>query len=179
MEDNEEISQVPDVPHSAQSSTIIYCFLSGTRSYIDGTKDMKGMKKRLRFELPRNPLKVLRGEQDEEDLQDKYYERFVQPTTTTTATEDENITTDIGEVSEDGMGRYLGGHASSIGSISQANDTVDEGVKGVHNDQRINTGDQTVSSHEAIEMQLFKQVELPHQAGDIDDDGPLTDDAMS
>ena len=139
------------------------------------------MKKRLRFELPRTPLKVLRGDQDEEDLQDKYYKRFVQPSTTTTATEDGNITTDIGEVSEDSVGRYMGRHTSSIGSISQANGILEEVGGGVHPNYKINTGNQTVSSnsHEAIEMQVLKQVQLPHQSGDIDDDGPLTDDTTS
>ena len=40
-----------------QSYTII--FLSGTHSYIDGTKDWKMMKKRLRFQMPHVPLKAL------------------------------------------------------------------------------------------------------------------------
>ena len=35
----EEMSEVPDASCSPQSSTIIFCFLSGTHSYIDGTKD--------------------------------------------------------------------------------------------------------------------------------------------
>ena len=158
---------------SPQSSIIIYCFLSGTHTYIDGTKDWKNMKKRLRFLLRRTPLKVLRGEKDEEDIMDKYYERFVPPTTTTTATEDENVTTDIGNVSDEGMERYLGGHTGSVGSISQSNGTIGEGVEGAQNDQVNNTGDQTVS-HEAIEMQIFKQVQKPR-----DTDAPLTDDAIS
>ena len=177
MEDDEETSEIPDASCSPRSSTIIYCFLLGTHSYIDGTKDMKRMKKLLRYELPRTPLKVLRGEQDEEDIEDKYFERFVPPTTT--ATEDENISTDIGEVSEEGMGRYLGGNTSSIGTINQPDGILDEGAEVVHNGKVNSTGKQTGSSHEAIEMQVFEQEQLPHQSGDIDDDGPLTDDTTS
>ena len=81
------------------------------------------MKKRLRFLLPRTPLKDLRGEQDEEDLQEQYYNRFQAPGTTTEDAEDdrdiddesrrsslshEGIPTDIGEASEEGGARYLG-----------------------------------------------------------------------
>ena len=103
---------------------------SGLHSYIDGTKDWKTMKKRLRFQLPHTPLKVLRGEQDQEDIQDQYYERFQAPGTTTEDADDdrdtdndsitsslphEDMATDIdaasdtGEVSEEGLARYLGG----------------------------------------------------------------------
>ena len=52
------------------------------------------MKKRLRFKLPHTPLKILRGEQDEEDLQDKYYERFQAPGTSTEEAEDDKVTDD-------------------------------------------------------------------------------------
>ena len=41
------------------------------------------MKKRLRFQLPITPLKALRGQEDEDDVQDKYFERFKPPPTTT------------------------------------------------------------------------------------------------
>ena len=62
MEDNGEIREVLDELCSSQNSTIIYCFVPGTHSYIDGTKDWKRMKKRLRFQLPITPLNVLCGE---------------------------------------------------------------------------------------------------------------------
>ena len=77
------------------------------------------------------------------------------------------------------MERYLGGHISSTGS--QTNGILDDRFEGVHNDQVNNTGDQTVSlmSREGIGMQVFKQVHQPPNSGDIDDDAPLTDDAMS
>ena len=39
LEDDKETSEVPDESCSLQSSTIIYCSLSETYSYIAGTKD--------------------------------------------------------------------------------------------------------------------------------------------
>ena len=62
---------------------------SGTYNYIDGTKDWKMMKKRLRFQMPHILLKVLRGQQDEEDLQDQLFERFQAPPGTSTEEEEE------------------------------------------------------------------------------------------
>ena len=85
------------------------------------------MKKRLRFQMPHFPLKVLRGEVDKEDPQDKLFDAFVPPTTTTSsATEDEdNVTSssgedfpDIDEVREEGGARYLG---SSVESLHEPN----------------------------------------------------------
>ena len=78
--------------------------------------------------MPHVPLKVLRGQQDEEDIRDQYYERFQAPGTTTEeeaerpADDDsvashlshDDITTDKGEVSEEGMERYLGRHTSAM-----------------------------------------------------------------
>ena len=148
-----------------QSSTTIYCFLSGTHSYIDGTKNLANMKKRLRYQLPRTPLKVLRGEKDEEDIMDKYYERFKAPTST--SEDDDNSDgystrsslprDDTGEVSDEGMARYLG---SSLESINPIDDVRDKRVK---KHQRNNRDDQTTSSisHEAIEMQVLAQVHHP------------------
>ena len=108
--------------------------ISGTYSYIDGTKDWKMMKKRLRFRMPHVPLKVLRGQQDEEDIQDQHYERFQAPPGTSTEEEaeraaandsrtshssHEDITTDVGEVSEEGMERYLGRHTGAMHGANQ------------------------------------------------------------
>ena len=109
-----------------------FCF-PGTRSYIDGTKDWKTMKKRLRFQMPHVPLKVLRGQQDEEDIQDQYYARFQAPGTSTeeeaeraadndsgtSHSSHEDITTDVGEASEEGMARYPGRHTGSIDSDNE------------------------------------------------------------
>ena len=121
---------------------MIYCFLSGMNSYIDGTKNLANMRKQLRFQLPRTPLKVLRGEQDEEDIRDKYHERFQAPGTTTEDAEDyrdiddesrrssvshEYVLSDIDEVSDEGMARYLGRDTSSIESIdSNSHEKLDD-----------------------------------------------------
>ena len=91
------------------------------------------MKKRLRFQLPHVPLKVLRGEKDQEDVWDRYHERFQAPGTTTDDAEDdrdidddsgrsslsyEGIATDNGEVSDEGMARYLGGYTDSVDTMN-------------------------------------------------------------
>ena len=96
------------------------------------------MKKRLRFELPKTPLKVSRGEQEQEDIRDQYHQRFQAPGTTTEDAEDgkdiddesrrsslshDDVTTDIGEVSEEGGARYLG---RATGSIESANNDPHE-----------------------------------------------------
>ena len=70
------------------------------------------MKKKLRFQLPHTPLKILRGDQDVEDVQDKYFAAFVPPTTTDESTNyksdvTDHVTTDSGDVSDEGMGRIL------------------------------------------------------------------------
>ena len=50
------------------------------------------MKKRLRFQMPHVPLKVLRGQQDEEDVQDENY--TVPPGTSTKEEEAERAAAD-------------------------------------------------------------------------------------
>ena len=139
------------------------------------------MKKRLRFQMPHVPLKVLRGEQDKEDIQDQYYERFQAPPGTSTEEEEANAwrgsssshwesTTDIGNVSES-----LG----SIHSISESNNASDEGSEDVPSDHvdlgLNNTGYQTMGSvsHEAIELQAFADV---HQLPYIDSDATINTD---
>ena len=117
-----------------------HLLFSGTRNYIDGTKDWKTMKKRLRFQMPHVPLKVLRGQQDKEDIRDQYYERFQDPGTTTEeeaerpADDDsiashsshDDITTDEGEVSEEGMERYLGRHTGAMHDANQVGNDFGE-----------------------------------------------------
>ena len=107
------------------------------------------MKKRLRFQMPHVPLKVLRGQQDEQDIQDQYYERFQAPGTTTeeeaergsdddsetSHSSHEDITTDVGEVSEEGMERYPGRHPGAMRSLNQADDHFSE----IQNYQNENT----------------------------------------
>ena len=55
------------------------------------------MKKRLKFQMPHVPLKVLRGEEDQEDPQDKLFERFQAPTTTTEDDDDDDRTASYSE----------------------------------------------------------------------------------
>ena len=71
--------------------------------------------------LPHEPLKVLRGEPDEEDEQDELFRRFQPPPGTTTEEEQEDdnsdndddedsFTTDADNTSDDGMGRDFDEH---------------------------------------------------------------------
>ena len=91
--------------------------------------------------MPHVPLKVLRGQQDEEDIQDQYYERFQAPGTTT---EDDNNdkdddddslrsglskedgTTDMGEDSDQSMDRYLGWHTDSVNGANPFDNDKDD-----------------------------------------------------
>ena len=136
------------------------------------------MKKRLRFQMPHVPLKVLRGQQDEEDIQDQYYERFQAPPGTSTEEEANALrrsssshwdsTTDIGNASES---------VGSIHSISDSNNDSDEGPEDVHIDLN-NTGYQTTGSvsHEAIELQAFADV---HQRPNTESDTTINTDNVS
>ena len=99
--------------------------------------------------MPHVPLRVARGQQDEEDVHDQYYERFQAPGTTTEeeaerADDDsgtshsshEDITSDVGEVSEEGMARYLGRHT---GSIDSANERVQNDQNNTRNSPQYDT----------------------------------------
>ena len=128
------------------------------------------MKKRLRFQMPHVPLKVLRGQQDEENLQDNHYERFQAPGTSTeeeveraadndctSHSSHEDITTDVGEVSEDGMARYLERHTGVMHGVNQVEDDFVE----IPNYQNENTPqyDTTGSVNlEAADVQVVAQV---------------------
>ena len=121
--------------------------------------------------MPHVPLKVLRGEQEQEDVRDQHYERFKAPGTTTEDTEDDKYTDDdsrtsnddmatIGEADEEGeegMARYLGGRASSVDSVIQFDNEI-------QNDQNQNTQenpeyDTTGSvNHESDEVRTAAQV---------------------
>ena len=96
--------------------------------------------------MPHVPLKVLRGQQDEEDVQDQLFERFQAPPGTSTEEEaeraaaaaaavndprsshssHEDITTDVGDVSDEGMDRYLGRHTGPMHSVNQVDDDFGE-----------------------------------------------------
>ena len=83
--------------------------------------------------MPHVSLRVVRGQQDEEDIQDQLYERFQAPGTSTeeeaerAADDDsrtshlshEDTTTDEGDVSEEGMERYLGRHPGAMHGANQ------------------------------------------------------------
>ena len=129
------------------------------------------MKKRLRFLMPHVPLKVLRGQQDEEDIQDQHYERFQAPGTSTeeeaeraadndSRTSDsshEDITTDVGEDGEEGMERYLGRHPGAMHGVNQVDDDFGE----IQNNQNENTPqyDTTGSVNlEAADVQAVAQI---------------------
>ena len=138
---------------------------------------MANMKKQLRYQLPRTPLKVLRGEKDEEDIRDKYHERFYAPGTSTEDAEDcrdiddesrrsslsrDYIMTDIDEVSEEGDARYLGRDTSSIESID--------------NDSHKNQGDPN-NVHNALKHDPNGSVHL--QSVDSDNKNDKDDDSNS
>ena len=63
-----------------------------------------------------------------------------------------------GEVSEEGMDRYLGGDTDSVHSMSQSDNVSQEEARNIDN-----TGYQTTGSvsHEAIELQAIVQVHQP------------------
>ena len=162
MEDDEEMLVGTDAQSSTQSSIIIYCCLSGTHSYIDGTKDWKTMKKRLRFQMPHVPIKVLRGEQDQEDFRDQQYERFQAPGTTTEDAEDGKETDDesrisnddIGDAGEEGRERCMSGSAGSLDSIIQFDKTI-------QNHQNKSTPENYITgsiNHETAEVEAAAQV---------------------
>ena len=113
----------------------------------------------MRFQLPRIPLKVLRGEKDEEDIRDKYHERFQVPGTSSEESENNRdiddgsrrsnlsrdyITTDIGEVSEEGMARYLGGSIESTNNDPPENQShpnnIDNAPEYPHNAPECTSG---------------------------------------
>ena len=92
------------------------------------------------------PLKVLRGQQDEEDIHDQYHERFRAPGT---ATEDDNNdkdvdddslrsrlsnedgTTDMDKDSDGSIERYLGRHTDSANGANPFGNDSNEGYQNV------------------------------------------------
>ena len=141
------------------------------------------MKKRLRFQMPHVPLKVLRGQQNEEDVQDQYHERFQAPGTSTEEEAEkaahEHVPTDKGEASD----RYMGAYTGSIDSMNQSDNASDEGTEDVHSDHiDLNTtGYETMESFscEAIELQTFAQVhQPPNTESDAASIGNVSKEAM-
>ena len=79
--------------------------------------------------MPHVPLKVLRGEQELEDVRDQHYERCQAPGTTTEDAEDDKDTDDDSRTSNDdvateGREGYLGGSAGSIDSVIQFDNEI-------------------------------------------------------
>ena len=143
--------------------------------------------------MPHVPLKVLRGQQDEKDIQDQSYERFQAPGTTTEeeeeeeerATDDdsttshslqEDITTDVGAVSKEGMERYLGRHSGAMHSANQVENDFGEN----QNYQNENTPqyDTTGSiNQEAADLQVVAQMHrLPSTDATSNDSVDLSND---
>ena len=96
------------------------------------------MKKRLRFQMPHVPLKVLRGQQDEEDVQDQLYERFQAPGTTTEEDnngkdDDDSLRSSLCEDSEESIKGYPGWHTDSVNSANPFDDDSNEGDQNVQN----------------------------------------------
>ena len=123
------------------------------------------MKKRLRFQMPHVPLKVLRNQQDEED------QNYTVPPGTSTEEEaeraaaddstshssHEDITTDVGEVSDEGMERYLGRHTGVMHGANQVDDDFGE-IQNYQNEnvpQYDTTGSVNV---EATDVQVVAQM---------------------
>ena len=147
------------------------------------------MKKRLRFLMPHVPLKVLRGEQNQEDVRDKYYERFQAPGTTTEDAEDDkdidddyrtsslsndDVTTDIGEVSEEGMARCLGGHTSSVDNVVQFDNEIQN-----HQNKNTQEYDTTRSvNHETAEVEAAVQVHQYPSKDDSENNSLSNDDIV-
>ena len=126
--------------------------------------------------MPHVPLKVLRGEQDQEDIRDRYHERFQVPGTTTkdaeddrdtdddSSTSDEDVATDIGEAGEEGRQRYLGRSADSADNVIQLDNEIQNHPN--KNTQDKPEYDTTGSiSHETAEVEAVAQV---HQLPDSD-----------
>ena len=135
------------------------------------------MKKRLRFQMPYVLLKVLREKEDQVDIQDLYYERFPAPKTTTDDAEDDkdtdddsstssvsryDVTTDTGEVSEEGNIRYLGGDTNSLDTVIQLDN--ENQIHQNKNTQEYNTTGSV--NREATDVQVAAQV---HHLPDSDE----------
>ena len=129
--------------------------LYGTYTYVDGTKNLINIKKRLRFLMPHTPLKVLRGE-DLSKMQDELHEAFPVPPTTTDdsdVTRDtflDDVTTDIGDVTGIDMFRIAGSidssNRESLSSVSEGQEFE------VFTDE-----DDAISNLEVIEMPTIEQ----------------------
>ena len=134
--------------------------------------------------MPHVPLKVLRDQQDEEDQNytvppgtstEEEAERAAANNSGTSHSSDEDITTDVGEVSEEGMARYLGRHPGAMHGANQVDDDFCE----IQNDQNENAPQyDTIESVnlEAADVQVVAQMyHLPSTSRFDSFDLPSTD----
>ena len=141
------------------------------------------MKQRLRFQMPHVPLKVLRGQQDEED------QNYTVPPGTSTEEEaeraaaddstshssHEDITTDVGEVSEEGMERYPGRHTGAMHGANQVDDHF--GEIQIYQNESTSEYDTTGSvNHQASQVQVAAQVHHMPNRDESEDDSLSNDD---
>ena len=145
------------------------------------------MKKRLRFQLPHVPLKVLRGKEEEKDIQDKYFDTFKAPGTTTEDAEDDTDTDDdsrtsslsLDDIGEEDSTRYLSGSTGSIDTVIQLDNEIqnhqDKNTQG--NPEYDTTGN---VNHETAEVKAVAQVhqlsnpnETENEPSSNDDTSPL------
>ena len=130
------------------------------------------MKRRLRFLMPHTPLNILQGKDNLATIQDRLHEAFPVPPTSTDDDYNEasDVTTDIDDISDDEILRYLelGRNAGSIDSLSRDSITS---VSDENQDQNDHNGSYHTTgsvSHESIEMLIMAQVHRPEE-GDTDE----------
>ena len=131
--------------------------------------------------MPHVPLKVLRGQQDEED------QNYTVPPGTSTEEEaeraaaddstshssHEDITSDVGEVSEEGMERYLGRHTGAMHGANQIDDHFGE----IQNYQNESTPEYDTTgsvNQQASQVQVAAQVHHIPNRDESEDDYQMT-----
>ena len=138
--------------------------------------------------MPHVPLKVLRGQQNEEDIQDQNY--TVPPGTSTeeeaeraaadndsrtSHSSHDDITTDVGEVSEEGMERYPGRHTGAMHGANQVDDHFGE----IQNYQNESTPEYDTTgsvNQQASQVQVAAQVHHMPNRDESEDDSLSHDD---
>ena len=141
--------------------------------------------------MPHVPLKVLRDQQDEEEIKDQLYERFQVPPGTSTEEEAERaaaaddsrtshsshdeITTDVGEVSDDGIERYPGRHTGAMHGVNQVDDHFGE-IQNYQNESTTEYDTTGSVNHQASQVQVGAQVHHMPNRDESEDDSLSNDD---
>ena len=133
------------------------------------------MKKRLRFQMPHVPLKVLKGEQDQEDVQDKYFERFKPPPTTTDEDDDDSDSDDISDGNSEDENSDTAQLLNNGGGAILERDT-NRNANSAESLIQPNYDTTGSMSQEAIEMQAVAQVHFVPNIPSIDDEEESDDD---